>query len=247
MNTTLRSFFLAAALTALCAVFVNLAVPQPSQAATITGSGRSASETRSVADFTRIAISGSMNLSVSQGDKTRVVLQADDNLLPMIETVVDGGRLEIRFKRGESYSTRSSVNITVVTPRLTGLSAAGSGDIKLDTLNTPSLKIGISGSGNAVLLALTTEDLAVTVSGSGDVRGTGKAAKLKVSIAGSGDVRLGEVKADDVTVSIAGSGDATVNAQKTLNVSIAGSGDVVYSGEAAVKSSVAGSGSVKKR
>ncbi len=220
--------------------------PTDGRAAT-TGSGRVATESRSVGEFNSIALGSSMNLVVSQGDKTSVQVQADDNLLPLVETVVDGDRLQIRWKRGESVYSRSTVRVTVVTPRLTALSASGSGDIKLEAFTTPTLKLGISGSGNAVLAALTTDELGVSVSGSGDVRGAGKAGKLKVSIAGSGDVRLGEVKADDVTVSIAGSGDAAVHANKTLNVSIAGSGDVAYSGEASVKSSVAGSGSVKKK
>ncbi len=241
MPPTLRSLLLAVCLSGLSIL------PLAGQAATTTGSGTAASETRSLGEFSAIALGGAMNLNVTQGAVTSVQVQADDNLLSMIETVVEGQRLEIRWKKGASVYTRSPVRVTVVTPRLTALSTAGSGDIKLEAFSTPSLKLSIAGSGNAVLAGLSTDELQVGVSGSGDVHGAGKAAKVGVSIAGSGDVRLSDLRADDVQVRIAGSGDAAVNAMKTLNVSIAGSGDVVYSGDAQVKSSVAGSGSVKKK
>ncbi len=228
------------------AFFIALTLPLATWAA-VTGSGRTATEDRVVADFDTVALGASMNLVVRQGEKTSVQVQADDNLLPLLETLVANGRLEIRWKKGEYVSNRSPVKVMVVTPKLTGLSAAGSGDIRLEAFTTPSLKLGIAGSGNAVLAALTTDDLTVGVSGSGDVRAAGKAGRVRLSIAGSGDVRLGDLKADEVTVKIAGSGNATVHAQQLLNVSIAGSGDVAYSGDAVVKSSVAGSGSIKKR
>lgn len=212
-------------------------------------SASAGTETRTVAEFDAIALGGSFNLNVSQGAQASVVVQADDKLLPLIETVVDNGRLEVRWKRGTKTWgwSHGDINVTVVTPKLRGLSTAGAGDIQLQAFTTPALKLSIAGAGNAVLSALTTDDLGVSVAGSGDVKGAGKAGKLAITIAGSGDVKLIEMKSDDATVKISGSGSATVNAGKTLAVSIAGSGDVVYSGDAAVKSLVAGSGSVTKK
>jgi hypothetical protein len=218
-------------------------------AATAPLSAQAGTEARTVGEFDAIALGGSFNLKVSQGDKTSVEVQASDKLLPLIETVVDNGRLEVRWKRGTKTWgwSDSEIKVTVVTPKLRALSTAGSGDIQLQPFNTPALKLSIAGSGNAVLTALATDELGVTVAGSGDVKGSGKATKIAISIAGSGDVKLIEMKSDDATVKISGSGSATVNAVKTLAVSIAGSGDVTYSGEASVKSSVAGSGSVTKK
>ncbi len=215
--------------------------------AAVTGSGRTSTETRAVGEFSSIAVGGNIDLQVSQGEKTSLQVQADDNLLPLLETVVESGRLKIGWKRGENIRNQGRVAVTVVTPKLTALSAAGSGDVKLQAFSTPALKLSVAGSSNALLNNLSTDDLGISIAGSGDVRGSGKATKIKVSIAGSGNVQLSDLKADEVGVTIAGSGDAVVQAQKTLNVSIAGSGDVVYIGDAVVKSSVAGSGSVKKR
>lgn len=244
----------------LCSLALSPALlPGTAQAADVQGSGTAATETRTVPEFQAVALSGSIDLVVRQGDTPSVQVRADDNLLPLLETVVEtggkGATLQVRWKRsgggwfggGQSISTRTPVVVTVVAPRLTALSTAGAGNIRLESFSTPLLNVSIAGSGDARLDGLSADELGVRISGSGNVTGRGTAAKTSVSIAGSGDVRLADLRSDEVSVSIAGSGDAAVNAQKTLSVRIAGSGDVVYTGNAELKTSVAGSGSVKKR
>ena len=243
-----RATFLQFGLACVAALTI---VISPAQAAT-TGSGKPATETRNVSDFEAIALSGAMDLVVRQGSKEAVEVTADDNLLPLLETVVESGSngrtLHVRFKRGERVNTKGPIKVNVNVVKLSGLSAAGSGDIRVEGLKTPLLKLSVSGSSDARLNELTTDALEVRIAGSGDVQANGAAKALKVSIAGSGDVQMSALAADDVTVSIAGSGDAVVQANKSLGVSIAGSGDVQYSGTAtAVRSSVAGSGQVTKK
>jgi hypothetical protein len=238
-------------------LFVTLALlglaflPLAGQAAGTTGSGKAATETRALPEFQSIELSGSMDLKVRQGSPQSVQLQADDNLLPLLETVVEGSgaeaRLNVKWKRWQSIHTRSKAVVTVVLPKLNAVALKGSGDLQLDAFNTPALKLAMSGAGDAKIKDLAADELVISLSGSGNVAGQGKATKLKIGIAGSGDVRFADLQADEVRVSIAGSGDAAVNAQKSLDVSIAGSGDVSYVGNPSVKSSVAGSGSINKR
>lgn len=217
-----------------------------------TGSGKEASDTRPVADFEAIAVADSIDLVVRQGAREALVLSGDDNLLPLVETVVEdrsrGRTLVIRLRRGESVSSRRPIKATVDVVRLQALALAGAGRAAVGSLKTPSLRLSMAGSGDARLDGLTADALEVRVSGSGSVQGAGTAGLVKLTIAGSGDVNLEPLTADDVTISIAGSGDARVTANKSLGVTIAGSGDVVYGGAVtAVRSSVAGSGSVTRR
>jgi hypothetical protein len=227
-------------------------MPLAAQAERVSGSGRVATETRSLPPFEGVALSGSMDLVVRQGGTQAVEVQADDNLLPFLETEVSGSgadaRLHVRWKRGTSIRNSTTTRISVTVPRLSALSASGSGDMTVEPFETPSLAIRISGSSDTTLRRLTTADLQIAISGSGDVEGAGSATRLKVSVSGSGDVKLRDMKSDEVSISIAGSGDASVHAEKSLEVRIAGSGDVVYTGNAAtVNAKVAGSGSVNKR
>lgn len=218
-----------------------------------TGSGRMATEQRTASDFEAIALSGSMDIVVRQGSKEGVEIQADDNLLPLIETVVEPGSngrtLQIRFKRGERIYNHGQIRVTVDVIKLTAVVTAGSGDIFVDGLKTPSFKLTISGSSDAKLNGLVVaEALEVRISGSGDVLAAGSAKSVKLSIAGSGDAKLAGLQADDVQVRIAGSGDASVTANKSLDVSVAGSGDVRYGGNVtAIKTSMAGSGTLSRR
>ena len=252
----MKAAFLAARSAALmapllaCLVFAQLLLPTTAHAATTQGSGTRAAESRNVAEFQAVTLHGSMDLVVRQGAQS-VQVQADDNLLPLLETVVEpgsnGSTLVVRWKKGHSLKTRSKVLVTVSMPKLTALASSGSGDIHLESFSTPALKFAMSGSGDVRFDKLTTEDLDIGISGSSDVGGSGRAARLKIGIAGSGDVRLADLQADEVDIRIAGSGDAAVQAQKSLAVSIMGSGDVRYSGNPSLKTSVAGSGSIHKR
>lgn len=234
---------------ALLAVLAGLSVGL-AQAAS--GSGRMASEQRVVSDFDAIATAGSMDIVVRQGTKEGVEIRADDNLLPLIETVVEpgaGGRtLQVRFKRGERITNHGQIRVTVDVVKLSALSTAGAGDVFIDGLKTPSFKLVISGSSDAKLNGLVTDTLEVRVAGSGDVLAAGSAKSVKLSIAGSGDANFAGLTADDVQVRIAGSGDANVTANKSLDVSVAGSGDVRYGGNVtAIKTSMAGSGTLSRR
>ncbi|MCW5633153.1 MAG: DUF2807 domain-containing protein [Rubrivivax sp.] len=217
----------------------------------VVGSGRAATEARTVGDFDAVGLLGSIDVVVRQGAKTSVSVTADDNLLPLLETVVEpsgsGARLVVRWKSDANLTTRSKPVVQVVTPRLTVLAVAGSGDARVEAFSTPSLRVALSGSGDAALTGLKTESCEIALSGSGDVRADGEATRLRIRIAGSGDVAARDLRADEVSVSIAGSGDAVVQAQKKLDVAIAGSGDVTYRGDAEVSSTVAGSGSVRRR
>lgn len=217
-----------------------------------TGSGKPATETRDASGFSAINLRGGINLIVRQGAREAVQVSADDNLLPLLQTVVEGSgdnrTLLIQWKPGESIRSLGKTVVTIDVVKLNALASSGSGDITIEPLKTPALSLSISGSSDARVNQLDTARFSISIAGSGDVRANGKAAKLEVSIAGSGDVKARDLAADDVTISIAGSGDASVQANKTLAVSIAGSGDVEYSGAATLaKSRVAGSGSIRQR
>jgi hypothetical protein len=215
-------------------------------AETVAGSGRVASETRPVGEFNAIAVNGTLRLDVRQAGTPRLQVQGEDNLLPLLETKVEGGRLLIRPKRGVEFRPRQPIVVTVDAVTLKALSAAGNNQVNVSGLKTPALALDLSGSGGAVLRDLTTESLSIDLAGSGDVDVDGSARRLEVSIAGSGDLRATGLKSEDAKVAIAGSGDARVAAARRLQVSIAGSGNVRYAGDPVVRESIVGSGRVRR-
>lgn len=214
----------------------------------VTASGNVKTETRDVTGFTGISLSLPAKVTIKQGNKEGLTIEADDNYLPLIETVVERGQLRIRpTEKNMSFKGRSmKLNITIDAINIESLSVSGSGDIVADELNSPKLRTSIAGSGEVNIKSLTSDSVKVSIAGSGDLNLGGTSNELEGSIAGSGSIKADRLKAKNVVVKVAGSGEATIWATDTMKLSIAGSGDVKYWGDAKVTQSVAGSGSIKR-
>ena len=212
----------------------------------VAGSGNIKTESRAVINFTAISLNLPADIELRQGATESLTIETDDNLLPLIETVVEDGKLKIRPTEKNTNFKTKTMKIVVNLKNIDAISVAGSGDVRADSLKATNLKASIAGSGDIRIKSLTADFLKVNIAGSGDFSVTGKANNFEASIAGSGDIRADKLEAKDVKVSIAGSGDAAVWATQTLKVSVAGSGDIKYYGDAAVTKSVAGSGSITR-
>jgi Putative auto-transporter adhesin, head GIN domain len=220
---------LAASLMAAVTMALATAWPGHAHAQRVEGSGESATEQRPLGEVQAVQ-THSLKVVVRQGNQPMAMVQADRNLLPLLETVVQDNRhgktLLVRWKAGTSVKPKVMPVVTVTVVQLALLAVEGSGDMIGEQLKLPRLTGQVSGSGDLRLHDVATDDLTLEVSGSGDVMASGQASRLSVRIAGSGDVKTDQLRADDVKVSIAGSGDASVQAQRKLSVQIAGSGDV---------------------
>ena len=216
-------------------------------AKSVAGSGQTGNAKRELASFHEVAVDLHARVELVQGEYEGVVVEADDNHLPLIETVVKNGQLRIRTAKGFSLPGNAKVKITVHVRNLDSLSLAGSADVTAARLSAPKLAGNIAGSGSITIKELQSDDLSVSIAGSGRFEAQGAAEAMDISIAGSGDVSTAKLSAQDVKVSIAGSGDATLWVRKGLSVSIAGSGEVRYYGEGALRdASTMGSGRVKQ-
>ncbi|WP_143305043.1 head GIN domain-containing protein [Chitinophaga vietnamensis] len=213
----------------------------------VKGSGNVIKEERKISSFHRLKVDGSMNVELSQGD-TKAVVEADDNIVPVIELVNDGnGTLTVRFKRNTSISTHHDITVYLTSNEVDDIALAGSGDLKFNNKfsSKEDVKISLTGSGN-VNGAIAAPAVKASISGSGNIHISGETRDVNVSIAGSGDFFGEELMAENASVKIMGSGDARVHASVKLDAKIAGSGDVKYKGTPQVSSSVAGSGTVQK-
>jgi len=208
------------------------------------GSGRVVDETRALVGFTALVLSAPVDVTLKAGNSERATVRADDNLLPLIETRVIDGRLEIGIKSGASFRTRHPLKATVEFKQLDAIRIKGSGDVRADTIKAPVLEIAIGGSGDVTIDQVEVDALAVSVHGSGDVIARGRAVSVGVVVDGSGDVDVAGVEARQAAVRIRGSGDVKVNAADTLEVDVSGSGDVRYRGLPQIKKKVRGSGTV---
>ncbi|MDR3273355.1 MAG: DUF2807 domain-containing protein [Flavobacteriaceae bacterium] len=234
----------------------------------VTGNGDVIKQQRQVGSYSKISSKGSVDVVLTDGKVGNLTVEAESNLADFVETEVVENELQIKIKKNANINTHKGITVYVAVNELTSIkssgsgdiiaekklsgstlkiSSAGSGDIKMNSLNYNDLTVSISGSGDFSSNNINAEKTKISVAGSGDVDAAGKVNYLIVSIAGSSDVKAGHLVANEVEVSISGSGNAEVNAQKTISASVSGSGNVGYTGSAAVtKFSVSGSGGINK-
>jgi hypothetical protein len=212
---------------------------------TVNGSGNVRSESRTLGDFNKVSLGSMGDVTIAKGDTNSLTVEADDNLLPLITTVVQNSELAINSKHNVNLRPSGRVRFIITVRDLQGVALGGSGNISASGL--PGLRtVSLGGSGQIRVLDIVGGRLAVNIGGSGDVKLVGKTDSLEVVIGGSGTFRGGELLANTVTVTASGSGGALVMAESTLDVNISGSSWVSYIGSPIVSKVITGSGSVQK-
>jgi hypothetical protein len=192
---------------------------------TVQGSGRVASETRRLKRFTSIVIQNSADVDVALGDAGSVTIEAEDNLLPYIETSVWLGRLTIRTKPLTSISTTRPIHIMVTTRALNSISLQGSGNVRATDLNGKALRVRLPGSGT--------------------ITATGTVGNVRISLGGSGEITCSNLRAQAATVNLSGSGNVKVYASERLDATLSGSGNIQYAGNpATVRPRIRGTGHI---
>lgn len=217
-----------------------------SSADRVEGSGKVVDEPRAVAGFSRLIVQGPLDVRVKAADEDGVVVHADDNIAPLIETTLLGSTLIVGVRSGASFRTRTNPKVRLQARRLNGVVLRGSGDVRIDRVEGDLLEATLQGSGDITVDSAQVKTVAVSIAGNGDVRIKGTAESVGVVLAGNGDVHCADLVARQVAVRIAGSGDVRVHATEELKVDVDGSGDVRYRGTPKITKSIRGSGSVKE-
>ena len=223
-------------------------------------------QVRNVSEFNVIDLSMSGELYLSQGNETKVEVEADIKKIDYVITEVSNGKLKIRKK--EPWPRLGKVKIYVTTPDINGIVVSGSGKITAQTdiitqnlftnvsgsgsINLKNADAGnecssnVSGSGSIFINSLSANQTHARISGSGDIHINGKKTNdLKVEIAGSGNFIAENLVSASAYVAIAGSGKANVNANEKLTTKISGSGNVNYKGSPLINATSSGSGKTR--
>src|SRR5690242_9802374 len=72
----------------------------------VQGSGTVKTESRHIGAFTKIRAEGSMDIEAKVGPASDLKITADDNIVPLIKTRIDGDTLVIRSEGGFSTHNR---------------------------------------------------------------------------------------------------------------------------------------------
>lgn len=212
----------------------------------VRGNGNIRSETRDVGAFDAIDLSGEGHVIIEISNETSLVVDAEENLLPLLTSRVENGVLEL--DNTESVDPTEEIVYKVSMPLVTSLDLSGSGRIDAPDVSGEAIAIDVSGSGAVYLENGNLDQVAADISGSGYVEISGGATSLDVVISGSGSVDAGELSVTRSSVDVSGSGSVVVNVSDIMDIDVSGSGSVEYFGNPqTINSSVSGSGSIEAR
>jgi hypothetical protein len=220
-------------------------------------------ETRPIGNFTGVSSESWFKVYIIQDSVNEITVEAESNLLPYIDTWVEGSTLILREQHGRCINNHFPVIITVRTKTISFVRLSGSGDIYgNNTFNTDFLRVELNGSGQIDLgvsagnvetdisgsglirLEVNADHIEATISGSGEIDLYGTVYKGDMKISGSGNIHAYELIQDICFATITGSGNIYVSVIDLLDVKITGSGSVHYKGNPDVNLHITGSGSV---
>ncbi len=187
------------------------------------GSGKMASEKRTLSGFTAIAAGGAVELEVSQSDSYSVEVTADDNILPKIITKVENETLKIEMPNMDFFDN-STVYVKVSLPKLS------------------SLELG--GASHGILKDIKTDKLNLEISGASKLMVNGTVAQLNSEVSGASKLDAKELIADNAEIECRGASKALIHANATLNINAEGASRVIYSGSPKVSQETSGASSI---
>lgn len=236
----------------IISTFILINATSCSNGATIIASKNYTKKEIKTANFQNIELIGSIDVVYMQGEKPRIEIYGPDNVVPMIITNIENGKLTIKYKNNINIVNLDKLEVKVISNdlnkvRIDGsgdfslpngiiqnngldLVVNGSGDIKGKMLHIKKLDVNINGSGDANLQDIKSEICSAHIIGSGDVALSGVTGNAEFEVAGSGDINASALKTINVKAGTFGSGNISCYATGILVGNIAGSGNIIYKG-----------------
>lgn len=212
----------------------------------IRGNGVEATEARTVSTFNKVRTSGDFDVQITKGNEFEILVTAEENILPYIETTVSNNTLLIDIKGVHNVKNRLPMNVFVTLPQLVSVKQSGSGSIVTDFFSGDKMQFSISGSGS-ISSSVDVNSVEADISGSGWMIINGDAYESDLSISGSGNIDSSDMTVDNCNAHISGSGNMQVNAIKFITAKISGSGTIYYTGNPIKELNITGSGKVIHR
>jgi len=190
----------------------------------IKGDGEIKTEDRSISDYSKIVVSGGYKITWSIG-KPALNISADQNLLPLIKTVVSGNTLQIDST--EQLAPTESIKIILSSASLANVRLKGGNSFRATKISGHDLKIESTGASS--------------------IHVEGSVTNLKADLTGASRLDAKSLHTQNATLSLLGASDAAVNVSDALKVSVTGAGSLIYSGDPkSVEQNVAGAGNIRR-
>jgi len=173
----------------------------------IEGIGEAITQEISMASFDQFTVDGNMDVVLKQGATQKVMVTAQPEVFPILNTQINNGHWNIQYTQSVSTTEKTIVEITL--PTVNQINIHSNGNVKAEN-------------------ALTLSDLNIQIEGNGNVELFGTVEKQYIEINGIGNVHNFDLISNETTIVSDGIGDAEIHATNSLDVTIKDMGDVSY-------------------
>lgn len=213
----------------------------------VRGNGHVVSKSFNKTGFKDIDVSSSIDVVLKQGPDYSVRIDAEENMLPLIDVRKEGDKLIVGFRDNISVNPTRDVKVYITAPEFRNLEGSGACTYSNnDVIKGNELQLDLSGACNTHL-NVDVNKLGIEASGASEIDVKGKAVYFSVDGSGSTSVSAFQLMSENATIDLSGAGDAEVFASKSLKADLSGAGSVSYKGNpATVNKEISGAGSVHK-
>jgi serine/threonine-protein kinase len=176
---------------------------------TIEGSGRPATKTVDVKDFTSIRIAQSIQAEVTRADSFRVSLTADDNILERIQAVRDGSTLRIGLAPGR-YRLREKPRASITLPVLEQVELSGASRATVQGFESDRPFRALTSGASRLEGSIKAGDVDLDASGASTVKLGGSSRSARLSASGASKLELADwqVVGDTLAIDVNGASSA---------------------------------------
>ncbi|MEM7187352.1 MAG: head GIN domain-containing protein [Bacteroidota bacterium] len=212
----------------------------------VDGNGNVTTEERSVSsEFDEVKGNAGVDVYLTEGDEYKIVVEADENLVPLIETNISDGRLNIRTTENIGRSKAKKVHVTY--KKLTGIYATSGADVISNSVIKSEVLNLESNSGADLELDINAKEVYAETSSGADMKLSGRAQRLTASASSGSDLKARDLEVKYCKANASSGADVTVNVLEEIEGKASSGGDVRYYGDPTAVSVKDGpSGSVRK-
>jgi len=194
----------------------------------IKGNGDVVEKERNVGEFDEIKVTTGMNVWITQGEETKVVVVADENLHDAILTEVSGKTLKVYTESRIRWAKEKKVLITINNLEKTSLSA-GSNVYSNGLLNFENLDISTSSGSNANF-EVNSKNLSVSSSSGSNAKIKGNAYKLVLDASSGANIKAVGLEASFCDAEASSGANVHIRVLKEINARASSGGNVIYYG-----------------
>ncbi|MBF6642433.1 DUF2807 domain-containing protein [Flavobacterium sp. J49] len=193
----------------------------------ITGTGNVVTEKRNTGNFDKVSVANGLECEVFLSDKFEVTVEADDNLIKGIKTVVENGTLIITSEYS-NYINVTSKKIIVRLPKVVSLESTSGSTLQSGNLLISDDLTLKSSSGSSLEAEVEADKVTLETSSGSEQKVIGKALKVYSASSSGSHIDANELLANEVNAQSSSGSSTSVNASLLLDAKASSGSSITY-------------------